>query len=150
MEGVVRDATKDDRDEVQAIFRAASLVWDDTREALLARPELLQLDVATLTNGSTRVVEVCGVVEGFSAVAVHDDQLDLEALFVRPAAFRRGLGRRLVLDVVARARRLGRPAVHVVANLNAGEFYRACGFAAVEPVETELGPAALMRVPVAP
>lgn len=83
----------EDLNALSIIFRDASLVWADTREALLARPELLNLDVTALTNDSTRVVEVDGVIEGFSTATVHEGHLDLEALFVRPSAFRRGLGR---------------------------------------------------------
>jgi GNAT superfamily N-acetyltransferase len=59
---------------------------------------------------------------------------------------RRGVGRRLVEDLVARARERGIGAITVTANPHAMDFYTAVGFVPDGVEQTRFGPATRMRL----
>ena len=78
-----------------------------------------------------------------------DDTLELDDLFVDPDWMGRGIGRRLVLDVVDLARADGATRIDVEANPHALTFYRRVGFEGVGEVDTQFGTAIMMRLTVA-
>lgn len=77
--------------------------------------------------------------------AVLADVVELTDLFVR-----RGLGRSLVLDVVATARHLGIARVEVMGNDQARAFYENGGFVFDGDVATPFGSASRLHVDVSP
>ena len=46
----IRDARPDEAGVLTELQRSASLVWDDTREALLAHPEVIDVPVELLAS----------------------------------------------------------------------------------------------------
>lgn len=137
----IRPASESELAELQRVFRAAALSNLADRGMLLAHPELLALDGGVVAAGRTRVAVVEGQVTGFASTVVHDDELEIEDLFVDPRWQRRGIGHALIEDVVAVARRDGRSLVTVTANAGALAFYQALGFKRVGQVRAEAGPA---------
>jgi len=53
---------------------------------------------------------------------------EVEAVYVHPAAIRRGVGLKLLITLEGRARAGGLKRVHLCASLNAVEFYERAGF----------------------
>ena len=81
-------------------------MWDDTRDALLAHPEVVDVPAELLE--SIRVAEEDGRALGFSAVVPSDGGgAELDGLFVEPDLMRGGVGRALVEDAVERLRAAG-------------------------------------------
>lgn len=84
-------------------------------------------------------------VAGTGHSAEHDGACELFALYVDPAAQRRGIGRRLVADAAATAGRAGASRLDVAVlpgNAPALHFYQACGFTSAgnRPVYAPHGP----------
>jgi GNAT superfamily N-acetyltransferase len=121
-----------------ALQRAASLMYDDTRAALLAHPEAIDLPADHIVH--TLVAEKDGEVIGFAVTLPIDaDNAELDGLFVAPAVWRSGAGRALV------AAAAGNRTLHVIANPNALPFYERCGFVETGVTATRFGPGIIME-----
>ncbi|WP_343712116.1 GNAT family N-acetyltransferase [Inquilinus sp.] len=141
---MIRTARPEDRDVLGALKLRASLAWGDHVETLRALPEAREVPSEHLP--AILVAELDGTITGFATVLPRDDgAADLEDLFVDPAAWGRGIGRRLLAEAEARAARLGADALHVVAGDRARPFYERCGFRITGPVMTDLEPASALR-----
>jgi GNAT superfamily N-acetyltransferase len=137
---VIRPAHHSERSSLEALQWRASLSNPGDRDALLANPDAIALPLEQIAAGHVFVAEQDGVIVGFAAVLPrHDGQADLDALFVDPTLWKRGVGRLLVdhCSRVAHERSAG--ILHVVGNPHAEGFYLACGFRTVTIVETRFG-----------
>jgi GNAT superfamily N-acetyltransferase len=147
----IRDAVPDDVASLQEVFRRSSLSNAGDRASLLAHPESLEFSAVAVAEQRTRVVtDGDGPIVGFATVADSAGFVELEDLFVEPAWMRRGIGRQLVLDVVARARRAGSARIEVTANEHARAFYEDAGFVFLHVAQTRFGPAPRMALVVTP
>lgn len=148
---MIRQAVATDLDAIRELFVLASLSNAGDRLVLVAHPDALELDGSAVAEGRTRVaVDDGGRVVGFATTAGAGAVVELEDLFVDPARMREGIGRSLVLDAVACARRLGAERLEVTANPHAVGFYTRMGFVAAGEAQTRFGPAPRMRRPVGP
>jgi GNAT superfamily N-acetyltransferase len=143
----IRWAAPDEYEALLDVMWRASMVWDDDRPHLLAHPEVVTFPFEQIERQRVRVAVIDDVVVGFSAVIPNDDgTLELDGLFVEPDLMRRGVGRLLIDDAVARARRDGMQRLCVIANLNALGFYKKLGFVAAGAAPTDFGPALRMHL----
>ena len=134
---------------LQVVFRRSSLSNTGDRGTLLAHPDALEFSGVAVAERRTRVAtDVEGRIVGFATIADSAGFVELEDLFVDPDWMRRGIGRQLVLDVVATARRAGMARVEVIANDHARAFYEDAGFVYHHDVETRFGSAPRMVLPV--
>ena len=124
----MRAAAAGDLEALRGVFRRASLSNAGDREVLLAHPEVLVWSGEAIAGGRVRVAVEDGTVLGFATTVPIDGGLDLEDLFVEPDRMRRGVGRRLVEDLLDAARAEGVEHVWVTANPHAMAFYTAVGF----------------------
>ncbi|MDP5277476.1 GNAT family N-acetyltransferase [Sphingomonas sp. DG1-23] len=137
----------DERADLEALQRRASLAWETYREALLQHPEAIDLPVGQIIKGDVFVCEREDGVKGFMVVLSRPDgQAELDGLFVDPAVWRTGLGRDLVRAARAVASRRGANSLQVVAAPEARGFYEACGFVASGTAQTRFGPAINMTL----
>jgi GNAT superfamily N-acetyltransferase len=137
----------DERLELEALQRRASLAWEDYRASLVAHPDAIELPETYLRGERVRVAAIDGRVVGFSCVLPGvAATAELDGLFVEPEYWRIGVGRRLLEDAFSRAREQAIDAIEVVANPRAEDFYRRLGFVVTGRVETRFGPANRMRV----
>ncbi len=145
----VRMAVPSERDELEALQRRASLANPGDRASLSAHPDAIRLPLERIESGATVVAEHGGVIVGFASVVPRDDgDAELDALFVEPDAWGRGVGRELVKRCAARASSLGARSLHVMGNPHAEGFYTACGFEAIGQAQTRFGNGLLMRLPL--
>jgi GNAT superfamily N-acetyltransferase len=72
--------------------------------------------------------------------------VELDDLFVEPDAMGRGVGRRLIADVVSRAAAARATSIDVTANPNALGFYERLGFRVTGDVATLFGRGVRMRL----
>jgi GNAT superfamily N-acetyltransferase len=142
---LIRHATASDLPALREVFRRSSLSNEADRALLAAKPELLDLADTAVREGRTRVAVIDDQVVGFASTAT-GDAVELEDLFVDPDRMREGIGRALVEDVVAAARRANRTCVEVDANRHALAFYENVGFARLGEVTIEHGTAVRMRL----
>lgn len=139
---VIRPARAKERYGLIELQRRSALEHDDTRAALLADPALIELPAWHLPH--TLVAENDGCTLGFAVTLPRGDgDWELDGLFVEPGHWRGGIGRALV------AASRGKHTLHVVANLNALDFYRACGFIDGALVEMQLSDGLEMHLPMA-
>ena len=137
---LIRTALMSEHQALEALQRRASLSNPGDREALLMNPDAIELPREQIAAGHVFVAECDGTVVGLSAVICREDRdTDLDALFVEPELWRRGIGRLLVERCIQFARAHGSSALQVVGNPHAEAFYRACGFDMVGTVPTRFG-----------
>lgn len=142
----IRTAIAADRPELIELMRRASLVWDDSRNQLLANPGLIDVPLEQIATGQVIVAED-GVPIGFAATLPRPDgNVELDGLFVDPHLFRNGTGRALIEAAGQAALATGARSIHVVANRNVLGFYEAVGFTTVGEIATPLGPTASLMI----
>lgn len=145
----IRPARLDEHTILESLQRRASLSNPGDRDALLANPDAIALPIEQIAEGSVFVAECEGRVAGFAAVMPRPDGgAELDALFVEPNFWKRGIGRRLVDHVADVARVRAASFLHVVGNPHAEGFYVACGFHATGTVGTRFGVGLAMRRPL--
>lgn len=143
---VIRRALRSERSILEELQRRASLANPGDRDALLAHPDAIALPVEYISQGHVFVAERDGEVVGFAAVLPRPDgNAELDALFVDPVLWKRGVGRLLVDHCACVARDRASRTLHVVGNPHAEGFYLACGFRTTETVDTRFGPGLAMQ-----
>src|SRR4029453_15873503 len=139
----IRLARPEERDELEALQRRASLALGDYRQQLQANPDAIELPLAQIERGEVFVAEIDGQIAGFAAVIIEADHPAQHGLFVEPDQWRRGIGTALVGAAVHKTRNQGL-ALMVVANPTVRQFYEHCGFACEGEAQTRFGPALRM------
>jgi GNAT superfamily N-acetyltransferase len=135
----IRVAQPEEREQLEALQRRASLALPEYRELLQANPEAIHLPPAQVANGQVLVAELDGRLAGFAAVVGGE----LDGLFVEPDLWRHGIGTSLVDEATQEARRKGL-ALTVIANPSARDFYEHCGFSLEGRAQTRFGSALRM------
>jgi GNAT superfamily N-acetyltransferase len=143
---VIRSALPTERSSLEALQWRASLANSAYRDSLLANPDAIALPVEHIADGHVFVAQREGTIVGFAAVLTRPDgNAELDALFVEPAHWKRGVGRLLVEHCADVARERASRIMHVVGNPHAEGFYAACGFRKTGAVETRFGAALAMQ-----
>jgi ribosomal protein S18 acetylase RimI-like enzyme len=146
MSYTLRDATLADHEDLEGVFRRASLSNENDRGHLLQHPEWLALPEHGIREGRMRVAtDAENVIVGFGTFLIADGRAELEDLFVDPEHRRKGIAELLVLDISGRVREMGCESLEVTANPHAMAFYEHMGFIDCGIVETEFYAASRMR-----
>ena len=142
----IRNARESEAAELEALQRRSSDVWEEHRQQLAAHRDAIEFPRHFIDQGWTRVAVLGDDTPlGFSVVIPGQSGAhELDGLFVEPHQMRRGIGRSLVEDACARARRTGGRRLEVTAG-PARAFYEALGFHVVGTVRTRFAPAFRMR-----
>jgi GNAT superfamily N-acetyltransferase len=145
----IRPARPDEQTMLESLQWRASLNNPGDRDALLANPDAIALPIEQITDGYVFVAEGDGVVAGFAAVVPRPDGgAELDALFVEPHLWKRGIGRRLIDHVADVARERAASFLHVIGNPHAEGFYVSCGFHVTGTIDTRFGVGLAMRRPL--
>jgi N-acetylglutamate synthase-like GNAT family acetyltransferase len=143
---VIRNAIPSEREALVALQRRASLANSGDRDGILAHPDVIEIPMQQLESGQVYVAEQDNVIVGFAAILTREDgDTELDAIFVEPSMWRRGIGQRLVKHCEETARSLGSRALHVIGNRHAREFYVASGFKSIGVSKTRFGEGILYR-----
>ena len=142
----IRPALPAERSDLEALQWRASLANPGDREALLANPDAIAIPIEQIADGGVLVATCDGALVGFAAVLPRlDGDAELDALFVEPNLWKRGVGRLLVAGCADAARARGSRILHVVGNPHAEGFYLACGFRTTGTIETRFGAGLAMQ-----
>ena len=143
---LIRDAVPGDLAALHEVFRRSSLSNAGDRMNLLAHPDAWSFPV--LRSGKATHPRSHGGIAGFATWLPGQDAIEIEDLFVDPDWMGQGIGRALVLDLIAIARSRGARRVEVTANQHARAFYEKAGFFLGHPVKTRFGPAPRMHLQI--
>jgi len=140
---VIRPAGPDDMPAMQAIERAAGVLFRDVGMASVADDPPLEAPVLAtyIADGRAWLAEIGGVPAGYALAGVVDNHGHLEQVSVDPRFARRGLGRRLVARVVAWARTRGYTTLTLLTFRTVpwnGPYYAKLGFRPLS--DTDLAP----------
>jgi len=136
----IRRADVSEQKLLEALQTRASLSNAGDRNALLANPDAIELPIEQIAAGGVFVLELGPDLIGFAAILPRaDGDSELDAVFVEPAAWRRGFGRLLIEHCADEARAAGSTALHVTGSPHAEQFYLACQFKRAGSVETRFG-----------
>ena len=142
----IRPALTAERELLRSLQTRASLNNPGDRDALLQHPDAIDVPLEQIEAGQVFVAETAGTIVGFAAVLPRaDGNAELDALFVEPECWRRGIGRVLVGHALEVARAQGAEALHVIGNRHAEAFYRSSGFETMGTFKTRFGDGLLMR-----
>jgi GNAT superfamily N-acetyltransferase len=142
----IRAALPRERDALEALQRRASLANPGDRDAILAHPDAIDIPLSQLESGQVYVAEQGDSIVGFAVVLPRDDgDAELDALFVEPAMWRRGIGQQLIKHCEGAALSQGSSALRVIGNPHAREFYVATGFRSVGAAATRFGEGIVYR-----
>jgi len=143
---VIRPALHAERSILEALQWRASLANECDRDSLLANPDAIALPAEQIADGHVFVAHREDVILGFAAVLPRvDGNAELDALFVEPALWKRGVGRLLVDHCADVARGRASRLLHVIGNPHAEAFYVACGFRTTGVVQTRFGAGLAMQ-----
>jgi len=131
----IRLARPDERLDLEALQRRASLALPEYREQLEAHPEVIDLPAEQIAEGQVLVAELVGRIAGFAAVIAGE----LDGLFVEPDLWKHGVGSALI-EAAAHEARMQGLSLTVTANPTARLFYEKCGFTLEGERETMFGP----------
>ena len=161
-EPVLRVATPADAERVEALMKESGAAifprFDDERQSKSAVQYVAHADPMLLADGTYFVLESAGELvacggwsrrarpyTGSGEFADEDRALDpstepamVRAMFVRDDWTRRGLGRRILDECEAAARREGFRQLELMATLPGVPLYAACGFETIEEGELAL------------
>src|SRR6185369_3301224 len=99
----IRLARAEERPDLEALQRRASLALPEYREQLEAHPEVIELPAEQIAEAQVLVAELEGRIAGFAAVIAGE----LDGLFVEPGLWKRGVGAALVEAAAHQARKQG-------------------------------------------
>ena len=131
----IRLARPEERLDLEALQRRASLALPEYREQLEAHPEVIDLPAEQIAEGQVLVAELEGRIAGFAAVIAGE----LDGLFVEPDLWKHGVGSALI-EAAAHEARMQGLSLTVTANPTARLFYEKCGFTLEGERETMFGP----------
>lgn len=126
----IRRAASDESELLTELSMRSKAYWGYDPAFIAACADELRIDASDLSDPSQvwRVAEADARITGvYGLVPVDDDIVELEALFVEPGDIGSGVGRRLVDDAVAVARRKGFSRILIQGDPNAEGFYLAVG-----------------------
>jgi N-acetylglutamate synthase-like GNAT family acetyltransferase len=142
----IRRAVASEQKSLEALQWRASLNNPGDKEALLANRDAIELPLGQIEGGGVFVAEVAEAVVGFAAILPRKDgNSELDALFVEPDLWQRGIGRALVEHCCAASKAAGARSLHVVGNPHAEGFYHSCGFVKLGTKATRFGEGLLMK-----
>jgi GNAT superfamily N-acetyltransferase len=139
----IRGAEPSERDALTELHRRSSSIWVEDRPFFEQHPEVFGVGAEAIVEQRVRVaLDAQGRRLGFATICSRPDgACELEDLFVEPEAMRNGVGRALVEDAAACARRIGDGRMTVVAGERTLPFYEPLGFVVREHVQTQFAPA---------
>lgn len=141
----IRLARLDEKAFLDELQQRSSLANPGDREFLLANPDIGLIPPQQIEQGFVFVAESGDVVVGLVALQKYDaPDMELDGLFVEPALFRRGIGRRLVNHAVDFCRVRGARKIVLFANPHALEFYLAMNFEKTGYIEIDHNRAVVM------
>jgi N-acetylglutamate synthase-like GNAT family acetyltransferase len=136
----IRPSLLGDLPHLEALLRQASLATGEHTRELLDNPDCMAVSAETLSGAL--VAEADGRIVGFCTVLpLSEEMAEIDALFVHPAAWRRGIGKALMLEAERLAALSGLARLGVVSSQHARPFYEAFGFEPSGIAQTRFGPA---------
>jgi GNAT superfamily N-acetyltransferase len=143
---VLRLATLEERDALEALQLRASLANEGDRQAILDNPDAIDVPMAQIEAGLVIVAEAEDRVIGFAAILPREDaDIDLDGLFVDPDLWRGGVGSALVRQCCDMARLRRANHLYVLGNPHALGFYEGCGFQPLGVEATRFGAGVILR-----
>lgn len=124
---VIRPARIDEAPVLHDLTQRSVMHWGYPPEFLDWEPESIAVTPEFLREAISAVMEIDGEVTGYYSLVQKSERLFLDKLFVDPTWIGTGLGKRLWLHAVAKARAMGATTLHIDADPNAAPFYAAMG-----------------------
>ena len=144
----IRSAVAADGEALSGVYRRSSLSNEGDRRTSSPIRDTLVFSPLPVAEDRVRVAVLDDRIVGFATVLFAGRTGELEGLFVEPDWMQLGVGRALVTDAVANARRHGVTRIDVTANDHALEFYEKLGFVLDGLIQTRFGAARRMHLDV--
>lgn len=123
----IRSASRSDAEELNTIAMQAKAYSGYTADQMEQWRASLSTDPQSIEHWPTFVAEEHGHTIGFTQINPDNEVWELVSLFVHPAYIGQGVGRALLKEAVAVAKKAGQTALHIDSDPNAEPFYLACG-----------------------
>jgi GNAT superfamily N-acetyltransferase len=123
----IRNASRTEAAQLNTIAMQAKAHWGYTADQLEQWRESLSTDPQSIEQWPTFIAEDQGNAIGFIQINPDLETWELVSLFVLPANMGQGVGRALLMEAVAIARKAGQTTLHIDSDPSAEPFYLACG-----------------------
>ena len=123
----IRTANRSDVDQLNTIAMQAKAHWGYTADQLEGWRESLSTDPPSIEKWPTFIAEDQGNAIGFTQINPDLEVWELISLFVLPAHIGRGIGRALLNEAIAAAKRADKSTLLIDSDPNAEPFYLSCG-----------------------
>ncbi len=123
----IRPASEDEAAALTQIALDAKRYWGYPEHWIKHWEADLTITSDFIRNNQVYVAEKEGVISGFYALCVTDQQAELEHMWVTPEAIGTGVGKELFLDAMERAATLQVREIGISADPNAAGFYERMG-----------------------
>lgn len=135
----IRLARPDEAEALSALKLRSKGHWpySEAQMAAFARVMVLTPEMLNMPGCEAYVVEVDHMLAGYGCLALLEDGLYIDDLFIDPPFIGRGCGRALAQHLHARAVARGSAQLYVVADPNAVDFYARMGFVSDGEVESD-------------
>lgn len=121
--GRIRRARAGESRDLTALALRSKAHWPYDEAFMSVIRRVLKITEEQIRAHVVLVHETAGVIDGVGVLACFDDEWEVDHLWVEPAEIGRGIGRRLLDALLARARRLGAERVLVESDPHAEDFY---------------------------
>lgn len=123
----IHTANPTDVDQLNSIAMQAKAHWGYAADQLEEWRNSLSTDPQSIAKWPTFVAEDQGNLVGFAQINPDLEVWELISLFVLPDHIGRGIGRALLEEAIAAAKRAGKNTLFIDSDPNAEPFYLACG-----------------------
>ncbi|MDJ0785588.1 MAG: GNAT family N-acetyltransferase [Myxococcota bacterium] len=134
----IRVAEPSEAQAISALAVRSKAHWDYTPEQMAVFSEELRVLPEQVAERHAHVAEDGGLLGFYTLLPLEDGRVELEHLFVEPAALGCGLGRALFEHACACAARLGFRELFIQSDPNAAGFYTALGARALREIPSSI------------
>ena len=148
----IRRANPDEAASLTNIALAAKRHWGYPEHWIKYWEADLTISREFIEQNEVYVADMDGETRGFYALCLHDNQAELEHMWVLPEYIGSGFGKELFLDAMDRAGKLRVKEVGITADPNAAGFYERMGARRVGELQSEIDgePRKLPRLKIEP
>lgn len=134
----IRHAKIEDAEVLSKIAFAAKSFWNYPENWLKLWKDALTITSEFVESNEVFLAELDGNVLGFYALILNSEKVQLEHLWVSPEKIGGGIGKKLLIDAIGKAKLLGATFIEIESDPNAEGFYRKQGAVKIGESKSEI------------
>lgn len=134
----IRRAKIEDAEVLSKIAFAAKSFWNYLESWLKLWKDALTITPEFIENNEVYLAESDGEIIGFYALILNGEKVQLEHLWISPENIGGGIGKKLMIDAVQKAKSSGASSIEIESDPNAEVFYQKQGAVKIGENKSEI------------